>query len=290
MSFKLFTDSSANLTDEIIEKYDIEIVSLTYLLDGKEYLGYEKGKKTDLKPLYEELRLRKPASTSCINEDTFYKTFKPFVEKGEDILYVGFSSGLSNTYAMGEAALSKLKKEYPNANLLSVDTLAAAGGEGLLVLYAAEQRAAGKSIEEVRSWLEANKLKLAHWFTVDDLFYLYRGGRVNKTSFIIGSLAQIKPVLHVDNNGKLVGVAKVIGRKKALVQLVENIAKNIVNPEEQTLYISHGDCIDDVNFAISKLKEKIKFKDIVVNMLDPVIGVHSGPGTVAIFALANSRD
>ncbi len=289
MSFEIFTDSSANLSDEIIAKYNLNIVSLVFRVDGEEYVSYEKGKVTDLQQYYIMLREKKLITTSCCNASEFIRAFEEKLEKGIDILYVGFSSGISATYQSGLLAIEELKEKYPDRKIISVDTLAASLGEGLLVYHACMLKEEGKSIEEIAGWLESNKLNLAHWFTVDDLFYLYRGGRVSKSSYVIGNFAKIKPILHVDNAGKLIPMAKVIGRKKSLIHLAERLAESIINPEEQIVTISHGDCLEDVEFLIKKIKEKVTVKEFVVNIIDPVVGAHSGPGTVALFFMAKNR-
>lgn len=289
MDYQIFTDSSANLLDGIYEKYDIGVVSLVFYANGKEYVSYEKGADNDLQKFYGMLRKKETLTTSCVNEETFYEAFKPALEKGRDILYIGFSSALSGTCASAAAAIEKLKPEFPERKLLWVDTLGASLGEGLLVLNAARLKDDGKNIDEVYAWLEQNKLHLCHFFTVDDLFFLFRGGRVQKSSYLLGSLINIKPLMHMDNDGRLTAVGKIIGRKKSLNWLADQLAEKIIEPEKQTIAISHGDCIDDVNYLIARIKEKVKVADIIVNYVDPVVGTHSGPGTVALFCLGTER-
>ncbi|MEG2456704.1 MAG: DegV family protein, partial [Clostridia bacterium] len=243
----------------------------------------------DLQKFYTLLRQKEELTTSCVNAETFYNVFKPVLEAGKDILYIGFSSALSGTYAAAKAAILDLQPLFPERKILHVDTLGASLGEGLLVLHSAWLREQGKSVTEVYEWLENNKLHLCHFFTVDDLYYLFKGGRVQKSSYYIANLVNIKPVMHMDNEGRLVPVNKVIGRKKSLSWLAEQVAENIIKPEEQTICISHGDCIEDVNYLIERLNEKIKVKDIIINYVDPVVGAHCGPGTVAIFCLGKQR-
>lgn len=174
--------------------------------------------------------------------------------------------------------------------VLAVDTLAASMGEGLLVWYAAKMREEGASITEVRDWLEANKLHLAHWFTVDDLMFLFRGGRVSRTSAWAGTLLNIKPVMHVDDEGHLIPLEKVRGRKKSLKALVDHMAQTATSPvADQTVFISHGDCIEDAEYVADLVRERFGVTDILINYVDPVIGAHSGPGTMALFFLASER-
>ncbi len=287
--YRIVTDSSANLTDELIDKYDIGIASLVFYSGNKEFTSYVKGVKTDLKQFYDMLRKKDALTTSCVNEATFIEVFEPTLQEGLDILYIGFSSALSATYISGEKAAAALRKKYPERKIITVNTLGASLGEGLLVLYAARMQEAGASMKEVQNWLEQNRLKLCHYFTVDDLFFLFRGGRVKKTSYLIANLVNIKPIMHMDDYGRLIPIGKVMGRKKSLNTIAEMVIRDIVDPEDQTICVSHGDCIEDVEYLKEKIEEKIKVKEWVINYVDPVVGAHSGPGTVAIFFLGNHR-
>lgn len=287
--YRIVTDSSANLTDELIDKYDIGIASLVFYSGNKEFTSYVKGVKADLKQFYDMLRKKDALTTSCVNEATFIEVFEPTLQEGLDILYIGFSSALSATYISGEKAAAALRKKYPERKIITVNTLGASLGEGLLVLYAARMKEAGASMKEVQNWLEQNRLKLCHYFTVDDLFFLFRGGRVKKTSYLIANLVNIKPIMHMDDYGRLIPIGKVMGRKKSLNTIAEMVIRDIVDPEDQTICVSHGDCIEDVEYLKEKIEEKIKVKEWVINYVDPVVGAHSGPGTVAIFFLGNHR-
>jgi DegV family protein with EDD domain len=211
------------------------------------------------------------------------------LEEGMDILYIGFSSGLSGTYQAVSLALEELKEKYPERNIYSVDSLSAALGEGLLVRYAADLKEEGKSIEEVYKWVLENRLSLCHWFTVDDLFFLKRGGRVSATSAVLGTALSIKPVMHVDDEGHLIVMEKARGRKKALDALVAHMEETVTNPKDQIVYISHGDCLEDAEYVARIVKEKLQVKEVMVRILDPVIGAHSGPGTVALFFVGSKR-
>ena len=186
-------------------------------------------------------------------------------------------------------ALEELKKKYPERKIYAVDTLGASLGEGLLVYHAANLREAGESIEAVNGWLLENRLHLCHWFTVDDLFFLQRGGRVSGTVAIFGTLLNVKPVMHMDNEGRLIFVTKVRGRKRSLDALVERLDQTAINPSEQSIFITHGDCLEDAQYVAKKIEEKYHPKEIVINWVDPVIGAHSGPGTVALFFLGTER-
>ena len=289
MNYEIVTDSSANLTEELIEEYGIHIISLFFIIDDEEYSSYKKGEKTDISQFYEMMRNGKTMSTSTINMSACEEVFESILSKGKDVLYLGFSSALSGTFNTASIMAEKLKDKYPDRKIYSVDTLAASMGEGLLVYYAAKQRKEGKSIDEVRDWVLNNRLKLCHWFTVDDLFFLKRGGRISSTTAIVGTALGIKPILHVDNEGKLINVGKVRGRKNSLHELVNEMEKTCTKPEEQVVFISHGDCLDDAKYVEELIREKFNIQDIVINYVDPVIGAHSGPGTVALFFIGTNR-
>lgn len=289
MNYEIVTDSSANLTEELIEEYGIHIISLFFILDGKEYSSYKEGEKTDISQFYHMMRDGKVMTTSTINMLACEDVFESILSKGKDVLYLGFSSALSGTYNTASIMAEKLKEKYPERKIYSIDTLAASMGEGLLVYYAANQRKEGKSIEEVKDWVLQNRLNLCHWFTVDDLFFLKRGGRISATTAIVGTALSIKPILHVDNEGKLVSVGKVRGRKNSLNELVKEMEKTCIRPQEQTVFISHGDCIEDAEYVKELVQSKLNVKDVVINYVDPVIGAHSGPGTVALFYIGTNR-
>ena len=289
MQFEIITDSSANLPEDMIETYHLTILSLSFFVDKVEYYGYEKGKLTDLAQFYAMMRDKKEVTTSLVNTSSAMEQCETLLKKGKDILYIGFSSGLSGSYQSVSVALDELKDIYPERKIYCVDTLAAALGEGLLVRYALDLREEGKSIEEVSQWLLENRLHLCHWFTVDDLFFLKRGGRVSATTALLGTALNIKPVLHVDDEGHLIMMEKARGRKKSLDALVDHMQNTIEHPEEQYIYISHGDCLEDAEYVAARVKELYPVKEVFVRILDPVIGAHSGPGTVALFFLGSKR-
>lgn len=289
MSFAIMTDSSANLPENIIDSLDISVLSLSFRVGEKEYKSYEKGKVTDLKQFYDMMRNKENIVTSLAGPDDFEKFFSPVLERGEDVLYLGFSSALSGTYQSSVIAAETLRRQYPQRKIITIDTLGAALGEGLIVYYAANMRKDGKSIEEIEKWVLENRLKVCHWFTVDDLFFLHRGGRVSASSAVLGSILGIKPIMHVDNEGRLILVTKTKGRKASLNAIVDKFFETSTNPEEQKLFIVHGDCIDDANYLAEKIRTKCSVKDIIINYVDPVIGAHSGPGTIALFFIGTER-
>lgn len=290
MAFEIVTDSSSNLPEDIIDEFGLHVLPLTFMVDGQQYQSYLKGQRTDLQQFYTMMREGKVITTSLPNLADSEALLRGLLDEGKDVLYIGFSSGLSGTFEATDLLLRRLAEEYPDRTVLAVDTLAASLGEGLLVWYAARKRDEGASIQQVYDWLEQNKLHLAHWFTVDDLMFLFRGGRVSKTSAWAGTLLNIKPVMHVDDEGHLVPLEKVRGRKKSLRALVDHMAASALVPiEDQAVFITHGDCLEDAEFVADLVRERFGVQDIVINYVDPVIGAHSGPGTMALFFLADKR-
>lgn len=293
MSFELVTDSCCNLAEETIDRYGLHVLPLTFMADGEDtvYQSYLKGEKTDLSQFYKMMRDGKVFRTSLPNLSNTEALFRSLLDAGRDILYLGFSSGLSGTYEATELLAKQLRGEYPDRKIYAVDTLAASGGQGLLVWHACQHAEAGEGIDAVRDWVEGNKLRLAHWFTVDDLMFLWRGGRVSKTSAWAGTLLNIKPVLHVDDEGHLIPMEKVRGRKKSLTALLNHMEKTGTQPlADQMVFITHGDCLEEAQWLEQQIRERFGVRDIVVNCIDPVIGAHSGPGTMALFFLASSRN
>lgn len=290
MPYTIVTDSSCNLPEELIDELELEVLPLVFMIDDTQYQSYLKGEVTDLKQFYTMMREGKVITTSLPNlsdaEDLFESVFK----NGNDILYLGFSSGLSGTYEGMRTIGNTLAERYPERTFVSVDTLAASVGQGLIVYYAAKKKQAGASLDEVAQWVQDNRLNLAHWFTVDDLMFLYRGGRVSRTAAFAGSLLNIKPVLHVDDEGLLIPMEKTRGRKKSIQALVSHMEETGNAPlKDQLIGISHGDCIEDVEYLQKLITEKFGVTNYLVNYVDPVIGAHSGPGTLALFFLASGR-
>lgn len=290
MLFDIVTDSSCNLLDEMIDEFGLHILPLTFMSDGQEYLSYTEGEKSDLQRFYKMMRDGKVFTTSLPNQQKTEKALRDLLASERDVLYIGFSSGLSGTYEATAGMLDSMRSEFPTRKIYHVDTRGASMGEGLLVYKAACMARDGATIEETHSWVEAHKFNLAHWFTVDDLVYLFRGGRVSRTSAWAGSLLNIKPVLHMDNSGHLIPMEKVRGRKKSIQALFDHMRQSALQPvAEQTVFISHGDCEDDANLLADMIRNELGVTDIHINFVDPVIGAHSGPGTLALFFLADKR-
>ena len=290
MDFEIVTDSSCNLTEDMIDELGVHILPLVFMSEGKEYRSYLKGEKTDLKQFYTMMREGKVFTTSLPNMADAEALLRGLLESGRDVLYLGFSSALSGTYEAVRLLCTQLAAEFPERTVRAVGTLAASGGQGLLVYHACKHAQAGASLEETARWVEENRLHLAHWFTVDDLMFLLRGGRVSKVSAYMGTMLNIKPVMHVDDEGRLIPVEKVRGRKKAIQGLVKHMEETAQKPvADQPVFITHGDCPEDVEYLCDLIREKFGDVQITVNYVDPAIGAHSGPGTLALFFLAEHR-
>lgn len=292
MNFEIVTDSSCNLVEDMIDDFGLHILPLTFMVDGEDkvYQSYLKGERTNLKQFYTMMREGKVFTTSLPNMADTEALFRSLLEAGKDVLYLGFSSALSGTHEAVRMLCMQLASEYPERTVRAVGTLAASGGQGLLVYHACMKAREGATLEETAQWVEENRLHLAHWFTVDDLMFLLRGGRVSKVSAYMGTMLNIKPVMHVDNEGRLIPMEKVRGRKKALQALVKHMEDSAWKPvADQPVFITHGDCIEDVEYVSDLIREKFGDAKITVNYVDPVIGAHSGPGTLALFFLADQR-
>ena len=289
--YVLLTDSSADLTAGLVEELGVEVLPLSFHMVEKTYRNWPDDREIDPHDFYDRLRGGEMATTSAVNVGEYSETLKPILDSGRDVLVIAFSSGLSSTCQSAQLAAQELSEEYPDRKILVVDSLCASLGQGLLVWYAARMKAEGKGIEEVRDWLEENKLHLCHWFTVDDLHFLKRGGRISPATAVVGTMLSIKPVMHVDDEGHLVKVGTARGRNASLKALVDHMEQTAIDPSAQTVFISHGDCLEDVNKVVEDVKRRfgIPAERFVINNVGPVIGAHSGPGTVALFFLGSKR-
>lgn len=287
--FVILTDSCADLTAEQVEQLDVQVLPLSYDMEGKIVYNYPDNREMDPHEFYELLRAGKTATTSAVNVAQFAEAIEPCLQEGKDVLVLAFSSGLSTTYNSAAIAAEDLREKYPERKIFVVDTLCASMGQGLLVYLAAKEREKGCSIEQVRDWAEANKLSIAHQVTVNDLFHLKRGGRISATTAVMGSMLSIKPMIHVDDEGHLVNIGKSRGRGTSLKALVDTMEKTAIDPAKQTVFISHGDCLEDAQTVADMIRERMGVREIVINYIGPVIGAHAGPGTVALFYIASER-
>lgn len=287
--YVLITDSSADLSQEMVQELGVTVLPLSFTIQGKTYQNYPDNREMDLPLFYDMLRAGELATTSAVNVAEYTQAVEPILQEGKDVLILAFSSGLSSTYQASVLAAGELREKYPDRKIYTVDTLCASLGQGLLVYLAAQEQRKGKSIEEVRDWAEETKLHLCHQFTVDDLHFLKRGGRISATTAVVGSMLQIKPVLHVDNEGHLINIGKARGRQASLKALVDKMEKTVTEEGRKTVFISHGDCRKDAVTVADMVRERFGTQDIRINFVGPVIGAHSGPGTLALFYLGTER-
>ena len=286
-NFVIHTDSACDIKPELLKEWGVPYTSLTFRFDGedKEY----KNDGMSASDFYAKMRDGGNAKTAAVNTEVFKEGFEATLKEGKDVLYIGFSSGLSTTYNSARLAANELKEEYPDRKIITVDSLCASAGEGMLVRLALDKQAEGATIEETAAYTESLVLKICHWFTVDDLEYLKRGGRVSPTVAFVGNLLGIKPVLHVDNDGHLINVSKVRGRKTAVATLADKYGALADKLDNDMVYISHGDCIDDAKTLAEMLKMRYNANVSIITDVGPVIGAHSGPGTLALFFVGKER-
>ena len=287
--FVIMTDSCCDMTAQMADELELKVLPLSLLMGENTYHNYLDGREIGFHEFYERIRAGATGTTSAISVGTFEEAMRPILAEGKDILYLGFSSGLSTTYQSAAIAADSLREEFPEAKIHVVDTLAASLGQGLLVYLCVQQKRAGKTVDEVRDYAEETKLKVCHWFTVDDLNHLNRGGRISAATALFGTMLTIKPVLHVDNEGHLISVSKARGRKASLLALVDRMEQTAIDPQNQTIFISHGDCPEDAQFVAEEVRRRFGVQDIHINYVGPVIGNHSGPGTMALFFLGTER-
>ena len=287
--FVILTDSSADLGADMAQQLDVQVLPLSFTVQGTTYHNYPDNREMDPAAFYALLRQGELATTAAVNVAQYTEALEPLLQAGKDVLVLAFSSGLSATYNSSRLAVEELKEKYPDRKLYTVDTLCASLGQGLLVYLAAKEREKGRSIEEVRDWAEANKLSICHQFTVDDLHFLKRGGRISATTAVVGSMLKIKPVLHVDDEGHLINIGKARGRQASLKALVDKMEITAIDPKEQAVFISHGDCLEDAQMVAQMVKDRMGVQQVYINYVGPVIGAHSGPGTLALFYVGTER-
>lgn len=285
--YVIITDSSCDIAPELLQQWGVPYVALTVKFDDqKESFGNYDMPFPDF---YQKMREGGVARTAAANMETFRNAFEPFLKEGKDLLYIGFSSGLSTTVNSGAMAARELMEEYPDRKVRTVDTFAASAGFGLLVYLTVQEKKRGASLEQAAKFVEDTRFHLCHWFTVDDLVYLKRGGRVSAAAAFVGGLLNIKPVLHMDDPGHLIPMFKVRGRRASIKALADKYGELAVDRENGTVFISHGDCIDDAKLLENMLAERYGAKVSLITYVGPVIGSHSGPGTLALFFVGKER-
>ena len=284
--FVIVSDSTVDLPKEYLQSKQVPIISLSYIMDG---VTYEEMDGLSHKEFFEKLRAGSLPTTSQINPEQAREALESFAKEGKDILYIGFSSGLSGSYNSVRMAAEDLKEEYPDINIITIDSLWSCMGEGLLLYKALELKEHGMSMEEIAKWVEANKLHICHNVTVDDLNHLHRGGRISKTTAVVGSMIKIKPIIHMSDEGKLVVIGKERGRKKSLVSIVDRMEKQMQGYDNDIVMITHGDCIEDAEFVKKQVEERFGIHNVMINGIGSVIGSHTGAGVVAVFFMGDKR-
>ena len=284
-NYVLITDSACDILPEKLAEWKVEMIPLAYLFTdtGKEQLDHEE----PIREFYKSMRDGRVAKTSSVNESRFVDAFTPILEAGKDLIYLAFSSGLSVTCENGKKVAATLQEKYPDRKIVVIDSLAASAGQGLFVYLAVQNRDSGMSLEDNARALEAYVLHVCHWFTVDDLVYLKRGGRISRTTALLGTALNVKPVLHVDNEGHLIKMTQVRGRKKSIRKMAERLGETIL--PESPIFISHGDCADDAEMLKEILEKEYGKEVTLITWIGSVIGAHSGPGTLALFFLGTER-
>ncbi|MGI6361436.1 MAG: DegV family protein [Bacillota bacterium] len=288
--YVIVTESTCDLPQEVADQLGIEVIPMSFTLGDDEYKHYLDAREISFHKFYERLANGEDASTAQINPYEYSQAFEPILKAGKDVIYLAFTSGLSGSYSVSLLVAEELSAKYPERKIYCVDTLCPSGGEGFLVYHAAKKKAEGYSIDQLRDWTEENKLKVAHWFTLYDINFLRRTGRVSVLAAGMASMLSIKPVLHVNNEGFLDAVEKVRGRKKSLESLVKHMEKTIIEPDQQTVIICHGDYVDDAKYVEQLIRERIPaVKEIMISHIGPIIGCHTGPGVLSIFFWCKER-
>ena len=287
--YVIMTDSCCDMTDALAKELELSVLPLSLHMGDSVYRNWLDGREIGFQEFYAKIRGGELATTSAVSVGEFAAEMRKILSAGKDILCINFSSALSATYQSASIAAADLREEFPDRKILVVDSLCASLGQGLLVYLCAQERRKGRSLEEVHAFAEEAKGKVCHWFTVDDLNHLKRGGRISAATALFGTMLSIKPVMHVDDGGHLVPVSKARGRRSSLLALVDRMEATAIDPASQTVFISHGDCEGDALFVAGEITRRFGTKDIRLNYVGPVIGNHSGPGTLALFFLGTKR-
>ena len=287
--YVIMTDSCCDMTSALAEELELSVLPLSLHMGDAVYRNWLDGREIGFQEFYAKIRSGQLATTSAVSVGEFAAEMRKILSAGKDILCINFSSALSATYQSAAIAAADLAEEFPDRKILVVDSLCASLGQGLLVYLCAQERRKGRSLEEVHTFAEETKGKVCHWFTVDDLNHLKRGGRISAATALFGTMLSIKPVMHVDDGGHLVPVSKARGRKSSLLALVDQMEATAIDPASQTVFISHGDCEGDALFVAGEITHRFGTRDIRLNYVGPVIGNHSGPGTMALFFVGTKR-
>ena len=285
--YVIFTDSACDVSPELLSEWGVKCIPLNFRFADSDKLYFDN--EIPAKEFYDKMRGGAIAKTSALNAAEITATFEEVLKAGQDVFYLAFSSGLSTTFNSSRIAAVELSEKYPDSKVVVVDSLSASAGEGLFLKLVCDKKAEGLSIDELTKFAKKTALSVCHWFTVDDLVYLKRGGRISAAAAFFGNALGIKPVLHVDDAGHLVNVAKVRGRKASIIAMAEKLSETALDKENGLVYISHADCIDDANFLASILNDRYGVKVDLITNIGTVIGAHSGPGTLALFFVGSKR-
>ena len=283
--YVIVTDSTADLPRQVSTELGIQVIPMKYVIDDHVYLDLD----VNTEEFYKFLREKKLPSTTQINTQEFVDFFSTYLEQGKDVIYIGFSGALSGTYNNALRACEELLRQFPKRKIKIVDSKSASIGQGLLVYHAALKKKQDMSIEELSEWVEINKLKCCHWFIVDDLYHLKRGGRISPTVAVVGSILSVKPILKLDNEGKLSISDRMRGRRKAFDSIISKVANLNPSVHNQTLIVGHGGCLEDAQYAVRRLKEEFGANEVIVTSIGPVIGTHTGPGALALVFMDDYR-
>jgi DegV family protein with EDD domain len=287
--YVIFTDAASDLPMELVKDHHISVIPMDFKIKGKNYKHYPDGRELGYCEFYQMLRSGNLAITSQINNSEFLHYFEPVLRYDLDILYISLSSGLSGTYQSSIIAAEELMEKYPGRKVYCVNSRCASTGQGVLVYHAALKKHEGLDIDELHDWVFLNRNQVCHWFTVNDLNHLKRGGRLSTSSAIVDTMLSVKPILHVDDEGHLVMKGKIRGRRKSLEELVGCIKKFCIKPEKQTVYISHGDCLNDAEILSTMVKRELAVKDVIINNAGPIIGSHTGPDFIGLFFFGSEK-
>lgn len=288
-NYVIVTDSSCDLPHGLAQEMGLAVAHLNVKVEEQTFTNYLDWREIPAGDFYDLMRAEKPASTSAPSLGDFLQVMEPILEAGQDLLYLGFSSALSSTVSTGMLAAQELREKYPQRKVLCVDTLCASLGQGLFIRHVWEKQQAGATLEEAYEYANWLVPHLCHWFTVNDLNFLHRGGRVSKTTAVLGTALQIKPVMHMDDGGRLTKLGTARGRKASLAALKDHLKETILEPETQTIYISHGDCLEEAQYLADLVTKEVPVKGVVFNHVGPVIGAHTGPGVIALFHIGQHR-
>ncbi|MBQ9116113.1 MAG: DegV family protein [Clostridia bacterium] len=283
--FVIITDSASDLPDNVVKEIGVNVIPLTYFVNEQPFVNYPDHSEMPVAEFYAQLRGGAGVHTSAVNPADFEEAFKAYLEAGKDVLFIGFSSALSATYQNAKNAAEELREAFPERKIFTVDSLCASTGEGLLVYLVCKQKEKGASIEECYEYAEKMKDRICHEFTIDDLAQLKRGGRISAATALVGTMLNIKPILHVSDDGHLVSIGKVRGRRASIVTLAQKTIASACDSSETPIFICHGDCIEDAELLAKMVNEKLPQKEIIIGYTGPVIGAHSGQGTLAIFVV-----